>query len=50
MPGSFEHRPIEALLHESSLVGLRDTIFNAQLRTYDLNRINFNGSDSERGP
>jgi len=45
--GNFEHLPIEALLHESKLVGWRDTTFNIQLRTYDLDRINFNGSDSE---
>jgi len=47
MPDSFDRRPIAALLHESRLVGLRDTTFNMQLRTYDLDRINFDGSDSE---
>ena len=27
LPESFDHRPIAALLHESRLVGLRDTTF-----------------------
>ena len=35
MPDSFDRRPIAALLHESRLVGLRDTTFNVQLRTYE---------------
>lgn len=47
MPDSFDHRPIAALLHESTLVGLRDTTLSLQLRTYDLDRINFDGSTSE---
>jgi outer membrane porin, OprD family len=47
LPESFEHRPIQALLHESSLVGLRDTTFNVQLRSFFLDRDNFNTSQSE---
>ena len=31
MTDSFERRPVAALLHESKLVGLRDTTFNVQL-------------------
>jgi hypothetical protein len=34
LPESFENRPIQALLHESKLVGLRDMTFNAQLRSF----------------
>ena len=44
---SFDHRPLEALLHESKLVGLRDTTFTVQLRTEFLNRDNFDESASE---
>jgi hypothetical protein len=44
---SFERRPVQALLHESRLVGLRDTTFSVQLRSFDLDRENFNGSDSQ---
>jgi hypothetical protein len=44
---SFDHRPLEALLHESKLVGLRDTTFNVQLRTEFLNRDNFDETASE---
>jgi hypothetical protein len=47
MSDSFDRRPIAALLHDSRLVGLRDTTLNVQLRTYDLDRINFDGSESE---
>jgi hypothetical protein len=47
LPDSFEHRPIQALLHESSLVGLRDTTFNVQFRSFYLDRDNFNTSQSE---
>ncbi len=46
LPESFEHRPIQALLQESSLVGLRDTTFNVQLRSFYLDRDNFNASQS----
>ena len=44
---SFEHRPLEALLQESSLVGLRDTRINAELRSMYLDRDNFNHTESE---
>jgi outer membrane porin, OprD family len=44
---SFEHRPLLALLHESHLVGLRDTTFSVLLRSYYLDRDNFNTSQSE---
>jgi hypothetical protein len=47
LPDSFEHRPIQALLQESSLVGLRDTTFNVQLRSFYLARDNFNDSQSQ---
>ena len=47
MADSFDRRPIAALLHESSLVGLRDTTLSAQLRSFELDRINFDGSASE---
>jgi hypothetical protein len=47
MTDSFEHRPLQALLHESKLVGLRDTTFNVELRTEFLNRDNFDESASE---
>jgi outer membrane porin, OprD family len=44
---SFDHRPIAAMLHESSLVGLRDTTFNVQLRSFYLDRENFDTSESQ---
>jgi hypothetical protein len=44
---SFENRPIQALLHESSLVGLRDTTFNVQLRSFYLDRDNFDTTQSQ---
>jgi hypothetical protein len=47
LPDSFDHRPIAALLHESSLVGLRDTTFNVQLRSFYLDRENFDSSESQ---
>jgi hypothetical protein len=43
---SFEHRPIAALLHSSSLVGLRDTTFSVQLRSFYEDTENFNTSTS----
>ena len=46
MPDSFDHRPIEALLHESRLVGLRDTTINVQFRSFYLDRDNFEPPDS----
>jgi hypothetical protein len=47
MSGSFEHRPIAGLLQESSLVGIRDTSFAVQFRSYYLDQDNFNHSQSE---
>ena len=47
LPESFDRRPIAALLHESRLVGLRDTTINVQLRSFDLDRENFDTSQSE---
>jgi hypothetical protein len=47
LPESFEHRPLAALLHESQFVGLRDTTFNVQIRSFDLDRDNFNNSQSQ---
>jgi hypothetical protein len=44
---SFEHRPLLALLHESHLVGLRDTTFSVLLRSFYLERDNFDTSESE---
>jgi outer membrane porin, OprD family len=44
---SFDRRPIAAMLHDSKLVGLRDTTFNIQIRSYFLNRDNFNDTASE---
>jgi hypothetical protein len=47
LPESFEHRPLAALLHESHFVGLRDTTFNVQIRSFDLDRDNFDNSQSQ---
>ena len=47
LPDSFDHRPIAAMLRESKLVGLRDTTFNVQLRSFYLDRENFDASQSE---
>lgn len=44
---SFDHRPLAAILQESRLVGLRDTTFDVQLRSFYLDRDNFNTSQSE---
>jgi hypothetical protein len=44
---SFDHRPLAAVLHESKLVGLRDTTFDVQLRSFYLERDNFDTSQSE---
>lgn len=46
LPDSFDHRPIQALLHESRLVGLRDTTINVQFRSFYLDRDNFEPPDS----
>jgi hypothetical protein len=47
LPESFEHRPLAALLHESRLVGVRDTSFSVQIRSFDLDRDNFNTTQSQ---
>jgi hypothetical protein len=47
MPDSFDHRPVAALLHESRLVGLRDTTISAQIRSFYLDRDNFDTSQSQ---
>jgi len=44
---SFERRPVEALLQQSQLVGLRDTTFSAQLRSFYDDRDNFNRTESQ---
>ncbi len=44
---SFDHRPLAAVLRESRLVGLRDTTFDVQLRSFYLDRDNFDTSQSE---
>jgi hypothetical protein len=46
LPDSFDHRPVQALLHDSKLVGLRDTTFNVQLRSFYEDQRNFDGSTS----
>ena len=47
LTGSFDHRPIAAMLHASSLIGLQDTTFAVQLRSFYLDRDNYNTSQSE---
>ena len=47
MSESFEHRPIAGLLQDSSLVGIRDTSFAVQFRSYYLDQDNFDHSQSE---
>ncbi len=44
---SFDHRPVAAMLHESNFIGLRDTTFAVQLRSFYLDRDNYNTSQSE---
>lgn len=44
MPESFDHRPLQELLRESRYVGLRDTTFNAQFRSFYLHRDEFNNA------
>lgn len=46
LPESFEHRPLEELLHESRLVGIRDTTINVQLRSFYLHRDNLNNTEA----
>jgi len=43
---SFDRRPIAAMLHESRFLGLRDTTFSVQLRSFYLDRENFDTSQS----
>ncbi len=47
MDGTFEHRPVVELLSQSRLVGLRDTSFSVQLRSYLLNRDTMEHTESE---
>jgi hypothetical protein len=47
LPESFEHRPLAALLHDSRLVGVRDTSISVQIRSFDLDRDNFNATQSQ---
>jgi hypothetical protein len=47
MSESFEHRPLSALLSQSRLVGLQDTSFSVQLRSYYLNRDTMDHTISE---
>jgi hypothetical protein len=47
LPDSFDRRPVAALLHESRLVGLRDTTINVQIRSFYLDRDNFDTSQSQ---
>lgn len=47
MADTFEHRPIVDLLSQSRLVGLRDTSFSVQLRSYLLNRDTMERTESE---
>jgi hypothetical protein len=47
MTESFERRPIAKLLQESRFVGLRDTTFSVQLRSFYEDIDNFNGTESQ---
>ena len=47
MSDSFDRRPIESLLRDSRLVGLRDTDIYSQIRSFYLDRINFDNSVSQ---
>ena len=47
MSDSFDHRPIKSLLSESRFVGLRDTTFSVQLRSFYEDIDNFNHSESQ---
>jgi hypothetical protein len=44
---SFERRPIQTLLSESRFVGLRDTTFSVQLRSFYEDTDNFNLTESQ---
>ena len=47
MTQSFERRPIARLLQQSRFVGLRDTSFNVQLRSFYEDTDNFNLTESQ---
>jgi outer membrane porin, OprD family len=47
MAESFEHRPIAKLLQESGFVGLQDTTFSVQLRSFYEDIDNFNRTESQ---
>ena len=47
MTQSFERRPIAKLLQQSRFVGLRDTSFNVQLRSFYEDTDNFNLTESQ---
>jgi outer membrane porin, OprD family len=47
MTQSFERRPIAKLLQESRFVGLRDTTFSVQLRSFYEDTDNFNLTESQ---
>ena len=46
MTQSFDRRPIQTLLRESRFVGLRDTTFSVQIRSFYEDIDNFNGTES----
>jgi hypothetical protein len=46
MADSFDRRPIQSLLSESRFVGLRDTTFSVQLRSFYEDIDNFNDTES----
>lgn len=46
MDDSFDRRPVLAILHESRLVGIRDTTFNAQLRSFYRHLDSFDDDES----
>jgi hypothetical protein len=47
MSDSFDRRPIQSLLSESRFVGLRDTTFSVQLRSFYEDIDNFNHTESQ---
>jgi hypothetical protein len=47
MADSFDHRPLQSLLRESRFVGLRDTTFSVQLRSFYEDIDNFNRTESQ---
>jgi hypothetical protein len=44
LPDSFKNRPIQSLLSTSDIVGIRDTTFTAELRSFYWDNDNFNHS------